>query len=890
MIFNVLQRRPGHSAARGALVLGLALGAVPAGATDRLQQGPAAQGPRHGQGHRHPKAGPLAGPGATGKGGFRAGLAAPRPDPALGLPDLGPGHRWIPVLEETDERGLTRTSWQHLYLGLRVWDSFTVTLREGTRNLPAIPSLALARGSGGVLYAPPMPTDLDGCRPLHAILGLLRQRLGAAAPAGKGELILLPEFEILHMAPPGKEADLNAVDRPSHVAGYRLAYRIRGGSRNPEAWDVIADAHTGALLQRIPRAHPSRPAPGTGHTLYSGTVPLITTTREDGGFEMADPVRGWNRVVLSGGPPAALTNASNVWGDSLLESADTPPGSPTKLTTAADAAYGLQVAWDYFHTVHHLRGIDGTGHGITVELDGAKYTDNAAWEPEARTVVVGRSLRLWPFVDLFTLGHEVTHGVTGTRPVFRYGNTEAGALNEATSDFFAQMMVAWARSGGGMRSLQERTIGDEGTPLVYAHEKRDVSGGFGRELVRDLCKPSLSGDGYDEWGPDFLGKDPHFTSGPMIRALQFLRQGASADPASPLHSRRLPEGMEGLGNDRTAALWFSAFHEVGPTGGYLDARRAMLRSAIRLFGTGSVPHLAVRKAFGAINVGDPRAAGDGFDFNGSFTGTRAEVRGPSLVLTAGIPDHEGVTAVQFKVDGLPVGRAHAAPYTLTLDASRLFRNGPHSFQAIASNAWGQTLDSPVVPFTLDNAVEQVLGDPALEATHPLAGKWQESPPPLEGPGVIRDLAGQTYTAHSGTRCAVFGDQSGMLTQRVTLPAGSGFATLELWCMAPQGPSYSRDALNLEVHDLSPGGAHGGTPRVFTVASGERWSPEWTRLDFDLGAYRGHEVELVLRPHIGWESRTRFMVDDLVLRVGPGGEPESKLPTAPPGKPVPGEAP
>lgn len=691
----------------------------------------------------------------------------------------------------------------------------------------------------------------------------------------------MPEFEILHLAPPGKGAELNADDRPAHVAGYRLAYPITGGSGNPEAREVIADAHTGAVLQRIPRAHLSRPAVGTGHTLFSGPVRLDTAERPDGRFELADPTRGGNRVVDSGKRPAvpltALTNASNAWGDSLLENGPAPPGSATDLTTAADAAYGLQVGWDYFGTVHFTESFDVTDQGVTLDLGGFPYPDTAAWVAERRTVAIGPSIQLWPQVSLFTVGHELTHAVTGARPVFRYGATEAGGLNEATSDFFAQMMVTWKGSGGGRHTPMDATIGDEGTPLVYTQEKRDVSGGFAPELLRDLCKPSLDGQSYDEWAPDFLGKDPHLTSGPMNRVLQFLRQGVSTDPASRLYSRRLPEGMDGIGNDRTAQLWFDALHEVGSTGGYLDARREMLRSAIRLHGPGSAPHLAVRKAFGAINVGNPRAASDGFDLTGSFTGARAEVVGPDLVLAAGLTDVDGVKGVLFKVDGIPVGRVDAAPFTLTLDASRLFRNGSHSFQAIAANFWGQTMDGPRVPFTLDNPVQQLLDDPGLEATHPLAVKWRETPAAGHGPGIIQDLAGRPGEAHGGTRCAVFQELAGSLSQRVTLPAGIRSARLELWRQGVFDPIYPGDNRS----SAPPGGggnqasrgAHGETrPRGGPTMSFKRPAPKpflWTASGTDILVFSDTSVSA---SPVSFKVRCAFQGLPGTCRPGSGSSP------------------
>ena len=91
---------------------------------------------------------------------------------------------------------------------------------------------------------------------------------------------------------------------------------------------------------------------GTGHSLYSGTVP-VGSTATPGGFSMTDPARGGHKTYDATGitdefDPARgslVTDTDNTWGDgapanskaprSMLTTAPPRPGTSTRLSSLA---------------------------------------------------------------------------------------------------------------------------------------------------------------------------------------------------------------------------------------------------------------------------------------------------------------------------------------------------------------------------------------------------------------------------------------------------------------------------------------------------------------------------------------------------------------------------
>ncbi len=507
---------------------------------------------------------------------------------------------FVPKDELRDDLGQVHVRLQQTHRGLPVWGGQVIVHVAPSGDAPPMTD-ALVRG----VRVEPTPN----LAPAEA-LALAQDRLaprGAYADPPRAELVIWPETAL----PPGAGDAPDATD-PSVapvVVGHRLAYHLHAALANgpgeTRSEDFLVDAHTGAVLKawstlftarrRRPPALPGSPARGTGNSQYSGKVPLHMMRAPDG-FELADPTRGGlstrNLAGSTEGPGEPFLNPTRDWGDGQNYDPGRGPASPNGQTAAVDAHYGLQSAWDFYLNVLGRRGLDGRGTAPTNYVHYAQGYDNAFWSDECFCMTYGDGLRLGALTSLDVVGHEVSHGLCTATANLDYEG-EAGGLNEANSDIFGVMIRFYARDGQG-----------RGDRVPEARGPWTIGADLGDTPFRHLDRPSLDGLSPDAWSPGLRDLDPHHASGPMNRAFYFLAQGASPDPESTAFSRWLPEGMEGIGNDKALRIWWRTLAtRLTPTSGYRQARAGALQCARELYGDGSPEMQAVGKAFRAIHVG-----------------------------------------------------------------------------------------------------------------------------------------------------------------------------------------------------------------------------------------------------------------------------------------------
>lgn len=759
------------------------------------------------------------------------------------LPALEPGHDLVPLARWTDQLGQSHTRNEHRFQGRRVWGSALVE-HEGPG----------AASPTGLRTLPPPGLEILPVSPLA--LGPWRQPL--ARVAGPGEPVLFPVYVDLP-----DQADAMKVDR--HLQGLRPAtlYSDVPSSTAPgdEAYAMVVDDETGEVLAHYPEQR-TQAAKGTGHSLFRGTV-SFDTLLAGGHFFMVDLTRGvrdgalGNLIVEADGSDSAgslFSRATNTWGNGQAEMPGNEPDPVTRETLAVDMAFGLQKTWDYFSRIHGRNGIDGTGGRVIGRARGASSAaevDNAFWKAnKSNTFTVCPSSRDLPYGDLPTLAHELTHGVTEWSAGLIYKG-ESGGLDEATSDIFGAMVQTWVDNGSGSR------IGDRRTDWTVTSQRPAPGGGRTTVLIRSMIKPSTVPPSVDTYAPGIGLLNPHYSSGPMNRAFHFLSAGSSAFAGERNYSPLLPGGMRGLGNDKATAIWYRTLTTyLEPDSGYANARRGALRAARDLFPGRFEEPAAVAKAFCAVGVGGDRAQ---FPTTGPVSlALTAVPRGTDLVLTVTPGDDVyDIQAVHFFVDNLYVGKDDLSPYTLTLDAARLLRNGGHTFTASVFSTWdGWVGDSQSVPFSLANPVQNLLLDGGFEG----AGvQWTGD----KGATVALPAA----KARTGYRCLeVDGVRSGgralSLTQRVTIPAGSGYARLRFWRFT-QGDAARGGADALQVA-LGEGSAATALARY---ASGAE-PPAWVLQEFDLAAQAGRTLDLTFTARVAAGSATVFRIDDVQMLAAP----------------------
>jgi len=416
----------------------------------------------------------------------------------------------------------------------------------------------------------------------------------------------------------------------------RLANKVDG--RKELTYHI--DARTGAILRVVDEVrHQAVPATATGRGQYSGTVEIPSARMADGTYALYDPTRGtqpnptlqsftpdesgWSATGLqtwyeqndAQGNNTWMSylfqgNATNAWGDGLPFTAYGDEGGPNGQTMGVDAMHGMAWTWDFFQNVLGRAGMDGKGTSVFAQVGctGTYSRENAAWSNWDQGMALGTGTPGGPgaFTDFDVIAHEMTHGVTGSTVGFlnTAGFEEAG-LDEGTSDFFAQMAKAYAAAGDPYAS----TLPASGADWTIG------AGVFNGTPLRWMNKPSLDLRSPDAWYHGIHYLDGHYSSGVLNRALYYLANGAPADASHPAYSPFLPQGMTGIGYEKTARIWYMAVSEILVSGGsgqltFLHAREAARRAALYLYGEGSTgwgwdspASRAVENAFGAVNVG-----------------------------------------------------------------------------------------------------------------------------------------------------------------------------------------------------------------------------------------------------------------------------------------------
>lgn len=755
---------------------------------------------------------------------------------AAAPPTLGPGHTLTPRSQWTDELGQTHIRYTHRYRGLRVWGSEMVD-HLGPGAAPPTLNLALST------HVSPK---------FQAFL---------ASPPAEGEPVLWPDY-VQVPADNGSNAELMDRDLVDYRDAFYIAAQTDPDDPGADAWDFIVDAETGEVLEQIPVQLPDQtPSQGIGNSLYQGAVTLDTTAT-GAGFLLQDLTRGSGGVFgfnqMTDGRylpvlPTVYANPTDTWGNGLAEAPGVDTASPTGQTMAVDMAAGLQEVWDYFHTIHNRLGPDGLGTAVRgIAHPGNGKTDNAMWLRGNRfTFEVYQPGAYLPLTTLPILAHEVAHGVTEFTANLIYRG-ESGGLNEASSDIFGAMANTWVRNGSGT------TIGNIGTVWDMIFYTASPGGAMTPSVQRSYIKPSSAGRGApDAWFPDLYKEDVHAGSGPMNRAFYFLSQGSSGDPANQAYSALLPFGMGGVGNDEAARIWYRALNTYLTTpSDYADARNQVLQSALDLYGAGSPETQAVASAFAAIAVG---SADTPAPLAQVPLPAQATLAGALLTLSAS--PAAGVTKVLFYVDGIYTGSASAPPYAVTVDSSRTLANGSHTLLAKAFSGAGLVATSADVPFTLANALQQILPDPGLEGGG-RGGGWVTTEGNFSS---VLSFDPTGSAPHTGFRWLKFDGSSGnaneVVAAVVTIPAGSGYASLKLWLRCESEVPTRQEEFGVKiVPNSQQPGAPASLLGVFALAN--QPLGVWTPVAFDLSPYAGRSVELQFLDFIQPGTGTSFNVDDV----------------------------
>ncbi|MFJ8044074.1 M4 family metallopeptidase [Kitasatospora sp. NPDC096147] len=370
----------------------------------------------------------------------------------------------------------------------------------------------------------------------------------------------------------------------------RLAWRTTvagvGDHGQPAGQVVVTDADTGEQIEAYAAEHQ---AVGTGHSEYTGDV-RIDTTAQTGGYALKDPTRGHvtkdaknvSSSSINANSGTLFTDADNVWGDGRKFSTD-------RATAAVDAHANTAWTYDYYLNTFGRRGIKNDGKGATVFVHVGTKWDNAQWSDSCFCMMTGDGDGVTDpeQVDLDTMGHEMTHGVTSATANLRYSG-ESGGLNEATSDIFGTMVEWYA---GNAVDKGDYLFSDQSTP----------------PWLRRMDKPSLDGRSADCWTKKVGQLDVHNSSGVGNHWFYLASEGSGSKTVNGVtYNSPTCNGstVTGIGNQKAAAIWYRALTVyMTSTTDYKGARTASLNAAKDLYGgTASAEYKAVAAAWSAVGV------------------------------------------------------------------------------------------------------------------------------------------------------------------------------------------------------------------------------------------------------------------------------------------------
>ena len=368
----------------------------------------------------------------------------------------------------------------------------------------------------------------------------------------------------------------------------RLAWQVRLHNEQADR-TYIVDARDGRILDRWSNRQTAS-ADGTGRTLYSGDVALVTTPIT-GGFELRDPSRGGGYVIDASNSRTSgqhYTDADNLWGNR----AATDPA-----TVAAEAQYGAAVTWDYYRTVHGRLGIGNDGKAPYSRVHYGRRYNNAFWNDGCfcMTYGDGDGVNLGPLVALDIVGHELSHGVNSRTANLIYSG-ESGGLNEANSDILGTMIDFYAAN-------------QHDTPDYLVGEKvflANASGGANQVALRYMFNPARDGRSPNCYSSTLGNLDVHYSSGVANLFFYLLAEGTGAKTYAGVdHTPATCNGASfaGVGKAKAEKIWYRALTVYFTSStNYAGARAATIKAAKDLYGTSSWEAQRVAAAWSAVRV------------------------------------------------------------------------------------------------------------------------------------------------------------------------------------------------------------------------------------------------------------------------------------------------
>lgn len=445
-----------------------------------------------------------------------------------------PDRELVPTAEAADALGGRHIRFAQQWKDVPVWPAELIVHLDATGNVELV--------DGGHVPSPRRISRKPTISPAEAIARVSKQGASAGLP------------ELIVHARNGR--------RP------RLAWKMTVSESLVKQWLVVVDARTGAVLQRFNNVKTAAVS-GSGIDL-AGANRTLRLWQEGSTFYMLDTSKAMFDPTSA--PPFPPSTRGGIFvsdflhGEqqfSLVRSATT---NSWPVRDTVSAAFWLGQTYDYYLGRHGRNSIDGNKGTIAAAVRyGVGYL-NAFWVDEQQLMVFGDGQTYAASLDV--IAHEMTHGVTNHTANLVYEG-QSGALNEAMSDVFGEMVEAnfygtndWLigshiGGSGAIRSMSEpRRFGDPAKMSEFVHTTEDNGG-------------------------------VHTNSGIINRAFYLLAEGMSG----------------AIGRADAERIFYRALTgHLTKDAQFIDARIAAITSAQELFGPSSTQALKTAAAFDGVEI------------------------------------------------------------------------------------------------------------------------------------------------------------------------------------------------------------------------------------------------------------------------------------------------
>jgi len=278
-----------------------------------------------------------------------------------------------------------------------------------------------------------------------------------------------------------------------------------------------------------------------------------------------------------------LHHSTSLSAATTVRTEDGPLASDPSANRAFD---GLGQTRDFYDKVLGRNSIDDHGMRLDGYVHRGRKYNNAFWDGQHMVFGDGDGVIFTDFTgSLDVIGHELTHGVTGSEANLTYQG-QPGALNESISDVFGSLV----------KQYKLKQHASQADWLIGAGL---LASGIHGVALRSMKAP---GTAYDD--PQ-IGKDPQPADMAHFVHTASDNGGVHINSGIPNHAFYLAAvNLGGYAWEKAGRIWYDTLcdHSLKPSATFSAFAHLTVRHAALLYGAGGMEHKAIVDAWQRVGV------------------------------------------------------------------------------------------------------------------------------------------------------------------------------------------------------------------------------------------------------------------------------------------------